>query len=274
MIQHSETLHHLTPASQAYTEVLKDFDPISLEEMDTVKMLNRFDSKFILNKDILKKVLEAVSHDYFVLETAGTRVQSYNTIYFDTPDDRFYMEHHNGRSTRMKLRKREYVDSGIVFLEIKKKDNKGLTSKERMEVPCLENGLSEAETHFVKSHAKLNGVKLESKFGSRFKRITLVSKNFDERCTIDIELHFHSYSADKSDMNELVVAELKQERQYLRSKLAQVFKEYKAPRQPFSKYCFGRAINEIDLKSNVFKSGIRQIKNQINFLDKNTESKE
>lgn len=259
---HSETQQN-TDSGLIDTGVLLDFDAISLEEMDKVKMMNRFDSKFFLSKQMLQQVLEAVKSDYFILETAGTRIQSYNTIYFDTADDRFYLEHHNGRSNRMKLRKREYSDSGRVFLEIKKKNNKGFTSKKRMEIPGLEKALSDDETHFVKRNTRLNGDTLEAKFGSRFKRITLVSKNFDERCTIDLDLHFNSYSAQKSDLKDFAVAELKQEKQYSRSKLAQVLKEYKIQRQPFSKYCFGRALNESDLKSNVFKAGIQQLKNQI-----------
>lgn len=262
MTSFSET-QLLTRASHLDTEVLNGFDPISLEQVEEVKMMDRFDSKFFFNLEILQVVLHEVKDNYFVLETAGTRVQTYNTIYFDTLDNRFYLEHHNGRSKRMKLRKREYVDSGSVFLEIKQKNNKGLTSKKRMEIENLEKRLSEDETRFVKLNSNIDGEKLEPKFGSCFKRITLISKTLDERCTIDIDLHFNSYGAGKSDLNEMVIAELKQEKQYQRSELAKVFKANKVHRQSFSKYCFGRALNESDLKSNVFKEGLKQINNQI-----------
>lgn len=258
----SETLQQTT-SGMTDAGVLLDFAAITLEEMDEVKMMNRFDSKFFLSKQMLQQVLEAVKSDYFILETAGTRIQSYDTIYFDTADDRFYLAHHNGRSNRMKLRKREYSDSGSVFLEIKKKNNKGITSKKRMAISGFGKELSDDESLFIKRNVNLNGDTLEAKFGSRFKRITLVSKTLDERCTIDLDLHFNSYSAGKSDLKDFAVAELKQEKQYARSKLAQVLKEYKIQRQPFSKYCFGRALNESDLKSNVFKAGIQQLRNQI-----------
>ena len=257
-----ETLHQ-TPAVTVISEMLTDFKSISLNEMDRVLFLTRFDSKYFINTDLLQQILEAVKDDYFVLETAGKRIQSYETIYFDTSNDRFYLEHHNGRSTRMKLRKREYSDSGIVFLEIKKKNNKGQISKKRMEISGLGSDLSPEEIAFVKKNTNLNGDKLEAKFESTFKRITLVSKNFDERCTIDLDLRFNSYSAEKSDLKGLVIAELKQDRQFLRSKMAAILKEHKLQKISFSKYCFGRAINEGDLKSNVFKPGIRQIKNQL-----------
>jgi len=257
-----ETLHVL-PDSQFDVGVLNDFDSISLEEMDAVKMMNRYDSKFFLTKKVLFKVLETIKEDYFVLEIADTRVQSYNTIYFDTPDDKFYLAHHNGSSNRIKLRKREYSDSGIAFLEIKEKNNKGITRKKRMKISSLDKDLSDKEIDFLKKNTNLNGDKLLPKFGNRFKRITLVSKKLDERCTIDLDMQFHSYSIRKSYLEEIVIAELKQEKQNLKSKLAQRLKENRIYTQPFSKYCLGRAINETGLKSNMFKPGLQQIKNHL-----------
>lgn len=264
MMPYFETLKQThTQAPFARLEILHDFDAISLKEMDEVRMMNRFDSKFLLKKELLERILEEIKDDYFVLEAAGTRIQSYNTIYYDTSDDRFYLEHHNGYTRRMKLRKREYSDSGDVFLEIKLKNNKGQTRKKRMETTGLDKILSEEETIFIKQNTSLNGEKLEPKFNSWFKRITLVSKKFDERCTIDTDLHFHSYCAEKSDLQDMVIVELKQERQNVRSKLAVVLKENKVYKQAFSKYCLGRALNESSLKSNVFKEGLAQIKSQL-----------
>lgn len=262
MTVHSETLH-LSISGMIDTGVLNDFDSISLQEMDTITMMNRFDSKFFLTKNVLLNVLEDIKDDYYVLEIANTRVQSYNTIYFDTPDDKFYLAHHNGSSNRIKLRKREYSDSGIAFLEIKQKNNKGITRKKRMEIPYFDKDLSDNEISFLKKNTNLNGDKLLPKFENRFKRITLVSKKMDERCTIDLDMQFHSYSIKKSYLEEIVIAELKQEKQNMRSKLARILKENRIYTQPFSKYCLGRAINETNLKSNMFKPGIQQIKDHL-----------
>lgn len=262
MIRHSETLQ-MTPTGSFDVEVLNDFESISLQEMDAVKMMNRFDSKFFLTRNVLLNVLEAIKEDYYVLEISDTRVQSYNTIYFDTQDDKFYLAHHNGSSNRIKLRKREYSDSGIAFLEIKQKNNKGITKKKRMKISHLDKDLSEKEIHFLKENTNLNGDKLLPKFGNRFKRITLVSKKMDERCTIDLDLQFHSYSIKKSHLEEIVIVELKQEKQNLRTKLSLILKENRIYTQSFSKYCLGRAMNETGLKSNMFKPGIQQIKSHL-----------
>ncbi len=251
---------HLAPS--AIGKILENFDPISLGEMDEVKMMNRYDSKFLLMKAVLMQVLEEIKDDYYVLEIADTRIQSYNTIYYDTPDDRFYMAHHNGLTNRLKFRKREYTDSGIAFLEIKHKNNKGKTSKKRMEIGNLDQNLTDQEFLFLRQNSNLNGYKLDPKFKSRFKRITLVSKKLDERCTIDIDLHFKSFNGEKSNFRNMAIIELKQERQNMRSKLSRVLKDNHAYKQSFSKYCVGRALNEEELKSNVFKPEILQIRNQ------------
>lgn len=244
-------------------EILDNFDAISLEEMDEVRMMNRLDSKFLLSKEVLVRILEEIKEDYFVLEIANTRVQSYNTIYFDTPDNKLYLAHHNGSSNRIKLRKREYSDSGITFLEIKQKNNKGVTMKKRMKISSFDKDLSDSEIRFFKKNTDLNGDKLVPKFGNRFKRITLVSKEMNERCTIDLDLRFHSYSINESNLEEIVIAELKQEKRNLRSKLADVLRKNRIYNQSFSKYCLGRAINETDLKSNKFKPEIRQIQDHL-----------
>ena len=257
----SETLH-IHSDSQVVTGLLNDFDPISLDEMDGVKMMRRFDSKYVMNIEILNRLLKAVQGDYCVLEVSGKRIQSYHTVYYDTPDNRFYLSHHNGLGNRIKLRKREYTDSGLVFLEIKLRNNKGEIRKKRMLVRDLDEGLSDEQRTFIQKHSTLNGDKLEAKFISRFKRITLVSKKLDERCTIDMDLHFHSFSGEKSDLKNLIVAELKQRDQKMKSKLARVLKENRVYKQSFSKYCIGRAMNENDLKSNLFKPELQQIKNK------------
>ena len=56
------------------------------------------------------------------------------TLYFDTPDRQMYAEHQRGRKNRQKIRVRRYESSGVSFLEVKRKNNKGRTDKKRMEI--------------------------------------------------------------------------------------------------------------------------------------------
>ena len=66
------------------TEVIKLFDPISLEQMSGVKLMNRTDTKFVTTTDRLRLLLQMAQHDYYVQEIDGERNLEYDTTYFDT----------------------------------------------------------------------------------------------------------------------------------------------------------------------------------------------
>lgn len=264
MIYDQEILSE-APSNVVFSEILSEYDAIFLHQMDQVKLMNRFDSKFCLPSAELSSIFEEVKNDYFVLDVDGVRSQEYNSIYYDTPDDRFYVSHHNGRATRMKLRKREYVDSGIAFLELKHKNNKGRTRKTRMPVDSLQPELNKAESEFVKTYIPTGWQELKAKFSTSFQRITLVSKNFDERCTIDTNLCFRSFNAGTSDCRDFAIIELKRDGRKAQTKLASVLKQRGIYKQNFSKYCVGRAMNETGLKRNQFKFILMKMKKQFAF---------
>ena len=111
--------------------ILQNFQPISLDEMSGVKLLNRTDTKFVTSLNQLRKLLSMAEHDYRVQEINGQRIAHYYSTYFDTPTNDMYMRHQNGHQNRQKLRIRSYVDSHLNFLEVKTKNNHGRTKKKR-----------------------------------------------------------------------------------------------------------------------------------------------
>ena len=117
---------------KAIYKILSSFEPISLNQMDEVKLMKRTDTKFVFEYSLLNKVMEEIKAHYYVLDIDGIRLNAYRCLYLDTEDFKFYFEHHNGKKNRIKVRYREYIDSGLCFLEIKKKNNKGKTIKERL----------------------------------------------------------------------------------------------------------------------------------------------
>lgn len=246
-------------------DFLSGFEEITLDDMDGVNLLNRFDSKYCIDKVNLLQVLEEIENEYFVLEVAGIRAHSYSSIYYDTPDNRFYLDHHNGIANRLKVRKRKYLDSGLVFLEIKKKNNKGKTMKKRTRIKEFNTVLCNEELDFIRSFGnRLEYGRLIPRFSNRFTRITLVNKNLKERCTIDLDLEFHAFWNLKCKIDDLVIIELKQESRCAHSKLADVLKAKRFYSNGFSKYCLGRALNEDSIKQNLFKPQIRQIRKHYN----------
>ena len=51
------------------TELLKTFAPISLEQMSSVKLMNRTDTKFVTTQQRLQQLLTMALKDYYIQET-------------------------------------------------------------------------------------------------------------------------------------------------------------------------------------------------------------
>ena len=116
--------------------LLSRFEPITLERMDSIRLLNRIDTKFVTDTLMLKSVLEdALRHGYRAFECDGERLHSYDSIYFDTNDLRMFIDHRRGKLVRQKIRTRVYQESGLCFLEVKKKNNHSRTKKKRIRIP-------------------------------------------------------------------------------------------------------------------------------------------
>ena len=115
--------------------ILATFDPISLSEMESVKLMNRIDTKYAVPLSALPAILEAAQNGYYAQEINGTRIATYDTMYYDTETLDMYIRHHDRQLVRQKIRVRQYVESDLTFLEIKRKNNKGRTKKKRISVP-------------------------------------------------------------------------------------------------------------------------------------------
>ena len=115
------------------TEILNEYDSITLDEMRSIRLMNRIDTKFVTTVPMLRQLLLLAKDDYFVQESQGERISPYYTLYFDTPDCKMYNRHEAGHLSRQKVRVRSYVNVGLNFLEVKTKNNHGRTKKKRIE---------------------------------------------------------------------------------------------------------------------------------------------
>ena len=125
--------------------------PVSLEEMDQVKLMDRVETKFVFNLDSLPRLLSHMETGYRILEISGTRSHCYHTVYYDTPALELYHLHQRGRLNRYKIRFRKYCDSELSFFEIKFKNNKGRTIKKRIS-PVQPHDLCESGSHRANHH--------------------------------------------------------------------------------------------------------------------------
>ena len=100
-------------------ELLRDMRPITLDEMRGVRLMNRIDTKYVISdEEVITLLSEAAEQGYRVQVIGDRRAARYDTLYFDTADRAMYIAHHNQHLKRQKIRTRQYVESGICFLEI------------------------------------------------------------------------------------------------------------------------------------------------------------
>jgi len=244
------------------SEVLRGFEATNLEAMDRVRLMNRTDIKYMISLSRLNLLLNALINHYKVLEVEGERNSRYQTLYFDTPQFSNYLEHHNGKRHRYKIREREYIESHLSFLEVKEKSNKGRTAKSRIKLNEILPELSESSKVFVASKANHSEV-LEPKLWNSFRRITLVNKTANERVTIDTGIAF--YFGDRlTSLNDVVIVEIKQSGVNRHSPIISYFKENLIRADGISKYCLGVAMLYPQLKANTFKEKLLRINKILN----------
>lgn len=243
-------------------ESLDRFKAVSLDELASVSLMNRVDTKFAFNISKLNKLLLELSNFYNVLEINNSKIQTYKTLYYDTSDKLFFIQHHNQRTNRNKVRFREYVNSGLVFLEVKLKNNKGKTIKRRLQVDSIPDALSSSHQDFING---LIGKELQLKLQHwvNFNRITFVDKLNTERVTIDLDLNF-SNNLNSGSFEELVVAEIKRERSKNSSKFSYLAKKMHILPTRLSKYC----MSTIDLNPKIKKNRFKEKELLINKLKK------
>jgi hypothetical protein len=245
----------------AIRHILNPFNKISLADLDQVKLMNRTDKKYCLHIEKLPGILEALKDDYSILAIQDEVIFEYDNTYFDTIDNHMYITHQNGNAKRYKIRIRKYVDSNLHFLEIKFKNNKGRTIKERIEREDFNLNFSSDESIFIEDNSPFTGQVLHPKIRSKFNRFTLVDRQFTERVTIDLTPGF-IIGESKLTLDNLIIIEVKQSKMTKPALITQILKAHKIERQGFSKYCIGRSLLEDSIKKNNFKPLLLKIKKE------------
>ncbi len=234
------------------SEILLIFSGISLKEMDAVSFMNRVNSKYLFPVNMLGKVLPDLARDYKVLDINSQREFRYSTVYFDTPDYKFFNQHQTGKLERDKVRLRTYETNSMTYLEVKHKTNKGRTVKSRVRSNNT-NPLDDARSkQFLQEKVEGTTELLHPVITSLFTRITLVNKNLSERVTVDFNIAYTNSDGRKIELPNIAVAEIKRDRVSGRSAFHSIFKNNGIRQTGFSKYCLGAALlNGVSRKNNV-----------------------
>lgn len=235
---------------------LQTYDAIDLKTLDKVKLLNRIDTKYVFHISRFAEILKEVKLNYSALEIKNQRMFAYESLYFDTDDYQLYRFHHSGKFNRLKVRYRKYTDSGMIYFEVKYKAKGNRTDKKRLKVQAIQPVLNEQELALV-HHSQLNKEELKPKMWIYFNRITLAAKAMNERLTLDLNIAFDNLS-EKKFFPELVIAEVKTEKNATGSSIVKSFNKRHFEEVGFSKYATAVALME-KIKSNAFKPNLIKI---------------
>jgi len=239
--------------------ILNTFVSINLSEMDTVKLLDRYDTKYIFHKELLVPILTSLLGNYRILEINNRRLFNYQTQYLDTEKYSTYLAHHNGKLNRYKIRIREYLNSDERFIEVKLKTNKSKTYKRRT---LLTKTIDESHIeimNFLNANIAGGIAEVHNTLVSRFNRMTFVDNSLKMRVTFDTDIEFES-DQKKIRIPHLVIAEIKQPQCDRNIDIIKKLRELNVVKTRFSKYCTGLALLNENIKYNRFKSKLITIK--------------
>lgn len=239
-------------AVAAAHSILQQYAPISLSEMADVALQNRTDTKYVMHTHTLLAALSQLQNEYRILAVTGTRLNHYQTLYFDTADFDLYQRHHAGALNRYKVRSRVYLESELAFFEVKHKTNKKRTVKSRLQTDDFMTKINGETAVFLQKHYPYEPGTLLPVLGNSFTRITLVSRHRPERLTLDFDLTFYQ-GEQKVALPNLAIAEVKREGFTQKSDFVREMHALRVQPTSFSKYCLGISYLYPQIKQNNFK---------------------
>ncbi len=233
---------------------LSAFEPVSLDELENsgARLMSRKEKKFLMTLEQCKGLLSDLKDTYRVLEIGNSKIGKYETVYYDTDSFLMYLQHHNGKAHRFKVRSRFYCSTNKTFLEVKERKNTGRTVKERMETGAPGPLTEEKSAEFLKRVFPYDISMFHPVLSTIYNRITLVSKDLAERMTLDVSLSFRNEETGYS-LPGIVVGEIKYNQPLSCSRALSGLKKRGIRKTRFSKYCIGVSFLYSQQKHNRFK---------------------
>lgn len=225
----------------------------SLNELNSLNLINRYDFKFLLNIRQINSLVDSLTSYFRILEIDNERVFNYENLYFDTQDNYFYKQHHNGKLNRMKIRVRRYSSSPDNYFEIKIKSNKSRVQKERFAEPYFDRELEDLQNRTALLKYNINPETLKGKLTVSYDRMTLVHNSEPVKITLDSNLYYKN-CVNEGDLRGLVVAELKTDIAAGCPIVFAIMKNNGIRQIRLSKYCVGMVLLDPNIKYNRFKN--------------------
>lgn len=241
-----------------FDAIVDPFNKLSLAQVPKEVLMERIDRKFAFHENRIGELLEGLHPYYDLVEAAGSVIAPYHSQYLDTVDFGLYSRHHRGFKNREKVRFRSYPKTGTAFLEHKRKNNKGRTSK--MRIPTdLNFEIGQAAQQFLDGRLIHFGLdKLIPSACVDYLRLGFISKEGDERFSIDFNISA-ALNGERKDFGNVAILEVKQDRH----ETTPVITKMRASglrEESMSKYCLALSMLRPSLKSHFFKPALRRIR--------------
>lgn len=241
---------------------LSRFSTIELSTLDKAHLQDRVDTKFALHQSHLPSLLTQLESSHQILEVEGCIIQPYQNLYFDDAQLSLYLQHHDKKGNRCKVRLRKYVSNNTVFFEVKQKINKHRTIKQRIPHTELHETLSVEALDFFRQVGTANVGNLGPTLWCNFNRITLLSPSQDERMTVDFDITIRN-SKQTLSFDGLALIEVK----HVSNKPSAfnvLAKQNNIKKMSISKYTMGLAHLHPELKQNNFRMKLLAIERIMN----------
>lgn len=172
--------------------------PISLDELNALAALQtRTDRKYLVPLSELA-LIDGVDPDLRILEIDGEQSFGYTSQYLDTPTLDAFTLHAHGRQRRFKVRTRTY-SSGEQFLEVKTKNGRGETVKDRL---ALADASRSALARFAPATVRMRTghelATLQPTLDVTYTRTTYLLPSSNARATVDTDLTWHDVTGEQS----------------------------------------------------------------------------
>ena len=235
--------------------------PVGLTEVvGSANLQTRQDRKYVVPLHDITVLINDLPAESRVL-TIDDRTQfTYCSAYFDTDDRKSYLGAAYRRPSRFKVRVRTYVESKVSMLEVKTRDNRGRTVKNRIaSAPTAEIVLSPAARGFVAGFVPTAEVAadLRPALTTTYRRSTLLPRTGQNvRVTVDTELAWFDTNGRRQEFGPYAIVETKTEGGVCDFDRAL----WRAGHRPisFSKYCTGMAALDPSLPANRWHRVLRR----------------
>jgi hypothetical protein len=235
-------------------EILHSLKPTGLEEMESVRLMDRIDTKYVLSINKLPDLLQRINGEYRILEIADDRIFTYHNTYLDTIEYLFFNQHLTGKLERNKVRFRKYESSNLTYLEVKKRTNKNRTIKWRIESQLNhDNSFNDEALKFINEYLPQKYLILRPVLLNRFRRFTLAGYESNERITFDSDLTYFDNEVRFARFPNLLIIEVKKDGARCKSTISDLLKRNEIKPTGFSKYCIGTGVLKDLPRKNILK---------------------